>query len=78
MNSLQILSLCLPVLLNSYEKFNPNQTQAGGKKKRQTGGQTANHIDSISSKEKHSLIVDALKDLRETLIICESSLGEYI
>lgn len=67
----------MPVLLNCHDRFNQNQAQTGGKKKKQSNsGSTTNHIDALSSKEKHTLVVEALRDLRVTLGLCEQSLGE--
>lgn len=71
--------LCLPVLLNCNDKFNQNQAQTGGKKKKQpsSGNQAASkHIDTLSGKEKHALVGEALRDLKLTLGLCDQSLGE--
>jgi hypothetical protein len=63
------------VLSNCYEKCNQSQSQAGKKKK--NNGVITNHASEVlTGKEKLTLVVEVMTELRTALNTCESSLGK--
>jgi hypothetical protein len=70
------LSLCSFVLINYYDKF--IQSQSASKKKKPTNnGIFGNNFGGVlMEKEKLSLTTDILKELRQSLLVCDSSLGK--
>lgn len=68
------------MLSNCHEKYNQTQAQSGKKKKPQkNNGVIDNHvIEALSAKQKTTLIVDAMRELRSALDTSEISLGEKI
>jgi len=68
----EILSLCSFVLSNVHERFNRSQSQSSKKKK--NNGVVGSLTEVITTKEKVSITVEVLRELRSALNVSEGAL----
>lgn len=63
------------MLANCYDKYNQSLSQSGKKKK--NNGVIGNHnLEELTAKEKTTLVLDTMRELRSVLNVSESSLGK--
>lgn len=63
------------MLSNCHEKFSQSQQQSG-KKKKNNGVIGKDSAGTLTAKEKHTMVVEVIAELRAALTTCESSLGK--